>query len=163
MIIDGYNVIHRVPHLKTLLNNSLESARTGLFRYCTNWHENRKDIWIFYVVFDGSSNVQGYSHQPALGVRVVYTKTNETADTRILELINERIHDCKITVVSDDNFVKRHSRLLNAKIMSTTEFAGVIPKMKNAPHRQANVSEKKLTPSEEKQINDSLRQSWNID
>jgi len=126
MIIDGYNVIHRIPELSKRLSNSLESAREGLISYCKKWRMTRRDISECYVVFDGDSSVLGARSQVARGIRVVCTKTKESADDRILNLIEQGHGTGEYVVVSDDNKVCQGSRRLDAKVISVSEFYGTL-------------------------------------
>lgn len=164
IILDGYNIIHQIPELEKFLDQDLAKARDGLSRLCRNWLASRKDIWLFYIVFDGSSDVPNNETQSARDIRIIYTKTNETADTRILDILEERKNDCNATIVSEDNFVKRQSRLLGAKIMSVSSFAATAAgKSRNAVRSMKYSGKNDLTPSQQKDINDSLKKHWGLD
>ena len=86
IIIDGYNVVHRIPRWAEQLDASLERGREALLIYCRRWMQTRGDVWLFVVVFDGDSEVTAAHSSAGPGVRVLYTQTGETADDRILEL-----------------------------------------------------------------------------
>lgn len=162
IILDGYNVIHKIPDLARLLEKDLATARDGLFRFCSSWLSTRNDVWLFYIVFDGQSSIVDSTYQPARGIRPVFTKTGEQADTRILEIIKERKNDCRITVVSDDNFVKNHSRGLDVAIMSVSDFFS-IPTAKRSKKTNKHTCDKQLTPKQINDINQSLKDEWNIE
>jgi predicted RNA-binding protein with PIN domain len=162
IILDGYNVIHRIPELQQFLNQDLATARTQLFRFCSNWLATRRDFGLFYIVFDGQSGVVGNDYQPGAGIRTVYTNTGETADTRILTMIEELSSTATITVVSDDNFVRTHSHALDAIIMSASDFFAT-PTANRSARQQNHANEKKLTPKQIKDINASLKDEWNIE
>ncbi|MDP6491551.1 MAG: NYN domain-containing protein [Kiritimatiellia bacterium] len=49
IIVDGYNVIYRVPRFKAQLDRSLQAGREALLRYCSEWKTRRRDIDRFYV------------------------------------------------------------------------------------------------------------------
>lgn len=166
IIIDGYNVIHRVPDLERLLDRGLETAREGLFRFCSSWLATRKDVWLFYIVFDGQSDVLGDERQPAPGIRAVYTRTGEQADTRIIQIVDERKKDFIVTVVSDDNFVRNHSSDLAVKVMSSSDFFNLPTARGRGRGRNQHAGggdDKNLTPREVKNINDSLKDAWGIE
>ncbi len=162
IILDGYNVIHRIPELQQFLNKDLATARTQLFRFCSSWLATRRDFGLFYIVFDGQSGVVGNDYQPGTGIRTIYTNTGETADTRILTMIDELSATAAITVVSDDNFVKTHSRAREATIMSASNFF-TTPTANRSARQQRHSNEKNLTPKQIKDINASLKNEWNIE
>lgn len=164
MIVDGYNVIHRIPELSKRLSNSLESAREGLISYCKKWRMTRRDISECCVVFDGDSSVLGARSQVARGVRVVCTKTKESADDRILNLIEQGHGAGEYVVVSDDNKVCQGSRRLDAKVISVSEFYGTLTTKRKLEQKIPRDDTKaSLSPKEEKEITESLKKEWGID
>jgi predicted RNA-binding protein with PIN domain len=160
MIIDGYNVIHKIPAWEAKLDSDLQGARQCLMSYCATWMATRKDIWLFYVVFDGSSDVIGHQGQPARGVRPIFTQSGETADSRIIDIVKERKEDCKSVVVSEDREVIGHAKYHGAKAMNVSEFYRVA-RGKRGGTSGSDVGDKTgLTPAEQKRINDDLKELW---
>ena len=164
IIVDGYNVIHRVPALRKVLGLSLESAREGLLRYCTAWRSKRRDVSQIYVVFDGDSSVVSVGNWLACGVREIYTRTKEEADDRILDIVKKGRRASEYVVVSDDNYVSRNSRGLNAKVMSVSEFyrAPIGDRQSGRPEPE-NEAKSPLSPTEEREINENLKKVWGVD
>ena len=163
-IIDGYNVIHRVPRLRNTLARGLEPARRALLRYCSDWMRRRGDVWKFYVVFDGDSSVTGSHRQITPAVYAVFSRTGETADERIIEIVREQGADCRFVVVSDDNFVSGTAKQCDAEHMTTTRFLEVltVPTGGPAAQREQEESKQGLSPSEEHRINESLKREWGL-
>lgn len=165
MIVDGYNVIRRVPEFDRHFRRSPEAGREALIRYCTEWQSMRRDVLQFCLVFDGKSSVVGVRGQSTHGVRVIYSNTGETADRRILALIEEG--DSATTehvVVSDDNEIARNSRNLDADVMSVSEFYGVLRRNRKSQRRTSQGETKTpLSPREEKEITENLLKEWGID
>ncbi|OVE75680.1 hypothetical protein BVX97_03855 [bacterium E08(2017)] len=164
IILDGYNIIHRIPEFERLLDTSLEAARERLYRFCANWMSTRKDVYLFYIVFDGQTGLTEGSHQPSPGIRTVFTNTGEKADTRIVDITEERINDAKVAVVSDDNFVRNKCHLLDAEIISVDSFIslpGAAARLRQQKDPPAN--DKKLHPRQQKMINDDLKREWGIE
>ena len=162
IVLDGYNIIHQVPELERHLATSLEKGREALCRFCSNWMATRKDVWLFYIVFDGQSGIAEHDYQPGPGIRAIYTETGEKADTRIIHIVEEQNNISNITVVSDDNFVRRHSRDLGAELMSAAAFFDT-PATPHLPAGRAELdNDKKLTSKQKKDINESLKQEWGI-
>lgn len=163
MVVDGYNVIHRTPRWALRLTEGLEAARNALTQYCARWMRARKDVWRFYVVFDGDSSVAGRAHDAAHGVRAIYSRSGETADAVILDLVRERHDAQEIIVVSDDQEVMRGARAMRASVMSCATFAGFLGQPKAQACRESTpAGDKALSPAEEKAINDALMREWGL-
>ena len=163
MIIDGYNVIYRVPRLHKLMDTSLEKARGALLRYCAEWITMRNDVWQFCVVFDGDSSVADSYGQTARGVRAIYSRTKEAADDRILSLIAERGKTARYVVVTDDNRVLAGAVERNAATMSSIQFASVLGRQRRETRGDTAGHDKELSPREEKDINEGLKRAWGIE
>lgn len=166
MILDAYNILHRLPRWQPLLDVSLEHAREALLNYCCRWMANRGDVWLFVAVFDGDSGVTASHSSAGPGVRVVYSATGESADDRILSILNEFGHAFDYTVVSDDRYVKDRARFLGADLMSARAFGGFLSGTQQrrikAKGRAATVTQPDdaLPPDVAKDITDALRQLW---
>jgi len=177
IIIDGYNAMHRIPLWKRSMDRSLEEGRAVLLRYCGRWIMTRGDVWVFYVVFDGESGVGCSRSQAGQGVRVVFTRTREDADDRILDIIKEYAERFNCAVVSDDNYVRSGARRLGAGVMPVTEFAGVLstsevkrespPPPATKPKRGGkqrrppdNHDGSNLHPSAARAITEDLKKAW---
>lgn len=125
-ILDGYNLIHRIPRWARALDLSLEQGRAALLNYCRNWIQQRGDVYLFFVVFDGDSGVTPSQTSSGRGVRVVYSVTGQTADDKMLEIVHEFGESYRYIMVSDDRYVVRKARLLGSDIQSAAKFAGVL-------------------------------------
>lgn len=166
VIIDGYNVIHSIPELKQAFEKSIESARNKLLQLCGEWLTLRRDVYMFYVVFDGDSSFRHDALQSIRNVRAVYTRSGEKADDRILDIINERGNTCAFTVVSDDNYVRKHSKELDASIMPVQKFQDTLIKKRasltRGIHRTDGTEKTGLTTAQKKAINDELEEVWDL-
>jgi predicted RNA-binding protein with PIN domain len=163
MILDGYNVIHRVPALRTRLTDGLEAARSALIQYCTEWMDRRRDVWLFFVVFDGDSATHCQEMGGAPGVRQVFTKTGESADDRIIHIVEERESFSRCVVVSDDLYVTRGAKGTATEIMTAAQFFAVLredgrgDEGKGTP---APADKSGITPAQAKAIHDELMRTW---
>ncbi len=163
MVLDGYNIIHRLPTLEGHLNRSLQSARTALVGYCTRWLAERKDVHMFYVVFDGNSETAGWSADGAAGVRAVFSEKGETADERILAIVRAQDRKQRYTVVSDDRYVRDNARSCSSEVLSAQEFYEILTMKKRrsaAAGLRAGGTKTGLTDGQEHEITDSLRRVW---
>lgn len=164
-IIDGYNAIHRIPQWADLLDKNLATAREALCSFCAEWLSNRKDAERFIVVFDGDSNASPFSSDAFKGVRIIYTPTGETADSRIVELVRSSTRPQDFVVVSDDGEVFRKSRAAGAKTLSVREFVNTgRPSNGTAGSHSGNDdSDGKLSPAQQNQITRDLARIWNVE
>jgi predicted RNA-binding protein with PIN domain len=161
MILDGYNVIHRLPSLQERLDRSLQEARAGLIRCCMDWLAYRKDAQMFYVVFDGSSDVLDAPNEGSERVRVVFTDSSETADERIIRIVRQRERADNCVVVSDDNYVRTGCRSGSCDIMSVEEFCATLNRKKSRTVKHVRHGTKTgLSPDQERRITDELRRVW---
>jgi len=168
-ILDGYNLIHRVPRWRDKFNVSLEQGRNSLLAYCRQWMQARGDVWLFYVVFDGDSAVMASHSSAGPGIRVVYSRTGETADDRILEIVHEFGEKCRYVVVSDDNYVSRNARGLDAETMAADAFAAVLSvKNSRTGSKRRGVAQDDFGGNDKpdgqtaKSITESLMREWNV-
>lgn len=168
-ILDGYNLIHRRPEWREQLDVSLERGREALLGYCKRWMLMRGDVWLFYVVFDGDSQVMASHSSAGKGIRVVYSRTGETADDRILDIVQELGERHRYVVVSDDRYVVRNSKGLSADVMSVDDFAAVLTKAKSGSVGKTRggikhdcSSDDKPSGLEAKNITESLMREWNV-
>lgn len=172
MILDAYNILHKLPAWKPALDVSLESAREQLLGYCRRWMSQRGDVWLFYVVFDGDSSVTAGQTSAGPGIRVVFSASGQAADDRILEILREFGERFDYVVVSDDRYVKTKAKLLGAEVMPAITFgrvlhAGDAPltttggvrarKGKSSRHEAV---EDALPPDMAKDITESLKRLW---
>ena len=163
-MVDGYNVIHRVPRWERLLDISLEQAREALLGYCARWIRERGDAWLIYVVFDGKSDVHHEERGHGPGVRAVYTRTGEEADDRILDIVREWGVDREYVVVSDDRYVSGTAQRLGARRMTSGAFAAVVGEESRGSvggtDRQRVGKEVGLSQSDAKSITAELAALW---
>jgi len=161
LIVDGYNVIHRVPRFHSILQRSLEAARESLLCYCSTWRDTRGDFAELLVVFDGDSSVEGADHLMVRGVQVTYTRTGETADDRIRGMVDDSPSNRECVVVTDDGELAAAIRSRGGRFMSSTEFANVLGRQTRSS-RCARQDENKppLSQEDEMSINADLRRVW---
>ena len=163
MILDGYNIIHKVPAFREQLANSGEAGRRSLLAYCKEWMTRRRDIGLFLVVFDGGPSVNGAQEGAAPGVRTIYSSRGETADHRIHELLLEWQVTARCVVVSDDGEVARRAIQVGAEtVMDTRTFAEVLRPKGRAADSDGGARKSELTPGQEKTITDELRRLWGL-
>ena len=131
LIIDGYNVINKISYLVNAQSLSMESARDKLFKafqkYC--------DFSLVegLIVYDGNQNARTVEDgNPA----VIFTKSNECADTIIESLIYNMENKQDARVVTDDRVITNLVTGMGAFTMSVNLFEQELEKIKvTAPHK----------------------------
>ncbi|AVQ34124.1 hypothetical protein C7J88_08105 [Staphylococcus muscae] len=102
VIIDGYNMIGQSPELMHLAKENLEEAREQLLIEIANYNALVKGhiICVFDAYEQGSPQSETVYH----GVRVIFTKEGETADSFIERYVYNIYHKhlTHITVVTSD-------------------------------------------------------------
>lgn len=151
LILDGYNIIHKIPELEENLGSSLESARAALAGFMAGWKSRHARNCSICIVFDARG---GENNDEILcGIKCVYAKGG--ADDFIISMVKNSKAPANIVVVSSDNYVINNCRAHGAVIKPVDfllEKAG--PKARHA--------EEKLSPSAEREINEFLKKKWNL-
>jgi len=119
-IIDGYNVIYKIPQLEQRLDDSLQSARQALVDLVRTKSANGNE---YVIVFEGKNEYSGFNEPDYAGnIKLVFTKTGEEADRRIIDMLKNREGSSGISVVSDDNYVRNHAKAFRADVVSAVDF-----------------------------------------
>ena len=122
LVVDGYNVIHAWPALKSLMNESLEAARDKLIdRLAVYAQVSGAEVT---VVFDAHrTTAMANAEEWNQGVRVIYTRKGHSADHAI-----ERIAYATqgggdpLTVATSDRFQRDLVRGVGGAVISALEL-----------------------------------------
>ncbi|MFQ5603571.1 MAG: NYN domain-containing protein [bacterium] len=121
IIIDGYNLIHRVPRLSQHLAESLEAAREALIQQLKTYLLNKKVK--ITLVFDGCSPPLGIDSQSYFrSLKVIFSRPPFKADPLIKNLIAKAPRKKSVLVVSDDAEIKQFAKAHQAHVISTLDF-----------------------------------------
>ena len=130
LIIDGYNLIHSWDLLKKTAAHSLESAREALIDILINYVAYTKTeltlVFDAYLVKDGKG-----SDFDRNGVRVVFTKQEQTADTYIEKMMAELGPNYNIRVVTGDRLLQNSAVVSGILRMTAKEFEEEITRITN--------------------------------
>ena len=112
IVIDGYNLIRRLPELKALDREDLEAGRDGLVRELSTYRAGKRHR--ITVVFDGADSVHpGGGSEKMAGITVRYSPQGRSADSVIIEMC--RVGQVDLVVTGD------------REIMDAAKRAGVTP------------------------------------
>ena len=157
LVVDGYNAIYKIAHLKNLMSESLYNARKEITRLAKEYQRKRGGIKEAYVIFDGQDRYRVPPFIPASNQ--VFSRTGE-GDREVVRMVRRLAEKYDVVVVTDDNFVRNNSRAYNATIIGVGEFFAFLTKGKKTNTK--NPQKNKISPEEAKEINEELKEYWNI-
>ncbi len=149
IILDAYNVIHKIPKLSKKLDISLEAAREGLIQYMVSWKARTSFAGEVVLVFDGDSSMLDIPTYSQSGIKVIFSKGKD-ADDKISDLLRLSKDTSKTIVVSGDNKVANHTRAFNASIKPVSYLAS--PRVKINPKNAALPASKNIGYSDASSI-----------
>lgn len=116
-ILDGYNVIHKVPRLAGLLSRSLQEAREGLVRLMAEWRRSRSAevVIVFDRKRDSLDGVPVRPLQKVNGVTCVFSAPGIEADDEIIAMLRREKFPANVRVVTDDGQILNHCKALGVK------------------------------------------------
>jgi predicted RNA-binding protein with PIN domain len=161
LILDGYNVIHKIPKLEKHLNISYEDARMVLINFIKIWKYEHKFNDKIYIVFDGEDGFIKQSETFYNNIICIFTKTGEEADDYIVSMVRDTKNSKIITVISNDGKLKGRCSNQGA---STEEPSFLLQPPKSYNNRLRNPQTKEeISNAKKKEINKLLKEKWNIE
>lgn len=137
LLVDGYNLIGLNKSLSSKVN--LQSLREDLLNKLSLYKKSK--IHKITVVFDGShSDNTCRTIENIYGIKVIYSKQNETADDIIKEIVENSENPGEILVVTSDNELKNAVRVEGVSITGSDTLAKRL--------KSYNQSDKHLSKSE---------------
>lgn len=162
-IVDGYNVIHAIPQFEKQLRGGLQGARDLLIAGCQRLGGSKKEVEDVWIIFDGASDLYCTEERPFPKIKLVYTRTHEDADDRIIDILRAYRGKSPVTVVTNDNYVSNHSRSLGARVISAAEFQNCLAGPKRAAGKSPEKPCPKLSDRAARNITEEYRQILGID
>lgn len=96
IVIDGYNLIRRVPELRALDREDLEAGRETLVRELSAYRAGKGHR--ITVVFDGAESLHlGGGSERVAGISVRYSPRGRSADSMIREMCREGKAEVAVT------------------------------------------------------------------
>jgi predicted RNA-binding protein with PIN domain len=116
LLVDGYNVINRIPELQSSLDLGLENARSRLAIQISTWSKTHPGCECV-IVFDGDKKFAGGRDQRLAGIRCLFSLASHGGDDEIIRFVRDyKGRTSDITVVSDDNNVLNNCRAHGASV-----------------------------------------------
>lgn len=124
-IIDGYNVINAWPNLSDISKTSLESARENLIDELAEYKSmSGEEIIIVFDAYNLDRPKETISEK--FGMKIVFTKRYQTADTYIEKQILKISQKHNLQVVTDDGQIQILASNKGAARMTSTELKAEI-------------------------------------
>jgi len=162
LLIDGYNVIHRIPELKCGFNSGgLENARLNLALLISGWNRSRPGTECI-IVFDGDIQFSVGREQRLSGIRSVFTRASHGGDSEIIRFVSGWSgNKSDITVISDDNSVRNNCRAHGATVKSSSFI--LTSKTRPSPSKsKASADGKGLDRKAAADIDEELRKKFGL-
>jgi len=160
LLIDGYNMMWRTKAFGKSLDASLEEARAELVRRIKAYRSRKALFSTIVIVFDGSSNRGGAKECGDGRVRIRFSAYGESADDLIRALVKRYASRYRVTVASDDNYVRNNARVYGAGIVSCADLVGLVNGFpKSEP---ADDDGKDMDAATAADINESMKKIWRI-
>ena len=156
-ILDGYNVIHKIP---SLVAGTLEARREGLIRILEVENPQGSVRNAVTIVFDGRAGM-GVRHE-STKVRIIFS-CDETADEKIKEMVESADLRKNIVVVTDDKAIRFYVRKLGAQFFSVEQFFGKGRRGGGIPGdevKKQSTEKKEIPHGLEQQITSELEDIW---
>lgn len=120
LIVDGYNLIFAWDEMKKLSEDDLSLARSRLIDTLKSYRGFKECELV--LVFDGYKVQGNPGERENDGIRIVYTKENETADMYIEKLANDIGKNYQVRVVTNDSLIRLSALRSGVLRMSSSEF-----------------------------------------
>ena len=156
-LLDGYNVVHRIPDL-TL--KELEQQRDGLVRLIERFRPQGSFRNEITIVFDGRTGMLMPSQFSV--VKVIFSQ-NETADDKIKRIVENASNKKNIIVVTNDRAIQYAVKASGARVESVEKF---ISRMRNAKKSTNKINkiekdtQKNISEIAAFKITEELKNKW---
>ena len=128
LVVDGFNVIYAWPELAAAAETDFQQAQEKLMEILANYaaFTRTETVLVFdaYKVKGGRGERFDYH-----GVRVVYTKENETGDAYIERLLREIGRNGQVRIVTSDNLIQVSALRSGVLRQSAREFGEEIDRI----------------------------------
>lgn len=160
LIIDGYNAINKIKEVEAKKDISLEASRMFFIKMLIEFMDRKRIFDKILVVFDSKDKELGVRRYAYANVEALFATNDRSADSVIVELLRDSSPEDKISVCSDDNFVRNHAKVFGRDVISVQKLKDIIIlKKKNI---RAKMKERDLDSNKIKNINEELKTHWGL-
>ncbi len=123
IVVDGYSILHQWKELDRVRQKNLAAGREALILLLTRFHDCRGGP--LTVVFDGRSLPRG-GEGIRTGIRVIYTREHQTADSVIERLVGQSAEPGRFLVATDDLAEQSIVESLGGRTLSADAFHAMV-------------------------------------
>ena len=158
-LLDGYNIINRIP---ALAQKEFNESRLSLIRFLEVQQPQGSSNNQVILVFDGQPGIWNWNEPLSSLIKVVFS-LGESADDYIKKYVGASAAKKSIVVVTDDKDIKFFVRAQGATVLSVVDFMG---KAQAKEHNrrdsavQKNTDTKHISKTLEYKINAELEAIW---
>jgi len=160
LIIDGYNAISKIKEFDAKKDVSLEASRLSFIKALVDFGQRNGLFDKVVIVFDGKSESLELSREIYGDIEVLFSSKDRDADKVIVDILKISSEKNKITVASDDNFIKNHARAFGCGIMSVKGLEDLIILKKKAS--RSKIIEKDIGNKDQDAITNELKKYWGV-
>ncbi len=135
-IIDGNNLIGKIPNLMKLQQKDKQASREKLALMIQRYFHNKKTNVTLH--FDGHPGPKIHAGK----IKLVYSE-NITADEKIKKQISESKSPKTLTVITADSNLSQFARVCSCKVITSDNFAAQIFKSDSSIDEQAIIESMK--------------------
>jgi len=160
LIIDGYNAINKIKELEDKKDISLECARDCFIKILKDFMARKGRFRKIFLVFDSKKKGERIRRKTYGNVEVSFGTVSKDADRVIVDMLRAASVSDRISVSSDDNFVRNHTKAFGKDVISISELREII--MLKGERSRSKIKEKELRVDRIKDINEELRRHWGL-
>lgn len=159
LIIDGYNAISKIKEFDAKKDISLESSRLSFIKALVDFRHKNRLFDKIIVVFDGKGDILGMAREIYGEVEVFFSNKDKDADQTIIDML-KTLSKYKITVSTDDNFIRNHARTFGCEVMSVRQLEDLISLKKKDP--RGKMIKEDLENKKMEDITEELKKYWGV-
>lgn len=160
LIIDGYNAMHKIKEIDDKKDISLETARLCFIKLLQDFMSIKDVFDKISIVFDSKEEVFNVRRYLYGAIEVLFTTKDRDADSVIVEILRNASSSDRITVCSDDNYVRNHVRVFGRKGISVGELKDII--MLKKKKSGSKIKDKGVAHDSVNKINEELKKHWGL-
>ncbi len=143
-ILDGYNIVLADEKLAKLARANLVVAREELINEILSAAEFKHENVI--LVFDGKSG--GPAERISPNLQIEFSRTHETADDLIKNMVGNHKKRSSIHVVSNDRSITNFAKECGARVHGSRDFLLLLRRRRNKTEERNLLAEKPPVPDE---------------
>lgn len=160
LIIDGYNAINKIEIVEAKKDTSLEAARLFFIKMLMDFMTQKRIFDKVFIVFDSKEEALAIRRHSYGDIEALFGTKDRDADSVIVDLLKAASDTDRISVSSDDNFVRNHAKVYGRDILSISELKEIIMLKKKG--RKSKIKRDDLATDKIKTINEELKRHWRI-